>query len=78
MPTYEFLNKNTGEVEEHVLKISEYDDFKVNNPHLERAFITPIRCCDPVVAGRLKPAEGFRDLLKNMKKKNIRSNINDW
>lgn len=36
MPTYDFLNKNTNEIETHVMKISELDNFKENNPHLER------------------------------------------
>ena len=36
MPTYEFLNKETNEIEEHMMRISEYDSFKANNPHLER------------------------------------------
>jgi hypothetical protein len=35
---YAFLNKNTNEVEEHTMRLSELDDFKVNNPHLERHF----------------------------------------
>jgi hypothetical protein len=36
MPTYEFLNKKTKKVEEHVMSMSAYDEFKKNNPHLER------------------------------------------
>lgn len=36
MPLYEFKNLNTGEIEEHQMKISEYDNFKLANPHLER------------------------------------------
>lgn len=36
MPTYEFLNKKTNKIEEHFMSISAYDDFKENNPHLER------------------------------------------
>jgi len=35
---YTFLNKNTGEVEEHIMRLSELDSFKENNPHLERYF----------------------------------------
>ena len=35
---YPFLNKNTGEVEEHTMRLAEYDEFKENNPHLERYF----------------------------------------
>ena len=38
MATYTFLNKNTNEIEEHVMKISELDTFKENNSHLERFF----------------------------------------
>ena len=35
---YTFLNKNTGEIEEHTMRLAEYDEFKTNNPHLERYF----------------------------------------
>lgn len=38
MPTYEFLNKETNEIEEHKMSISQLDEFKQNNPHLERHF----------------------------------------
>jgi len=36
MPTYEFKNKKTGEIEEYLLSFSQVDDFKKDNPHLER------------------------------------------
>jgi hypothetical protein len=36
MPTYSFINKETNELEEHMMRISEYDAFKELNPHLER------------------------------------------
>ena len=36
MPNYLFKNLNTSELEEHMMKISEYDSFKEKNPHLER------------------------------------------
>ena len=32
MPTYDFKNKETGEVTERIMKMSELDDFKKNNP----------------------------------------------
>jgi len=78
MPTYEFFNKDTGQVEDHIIKLADLEKFKQDNPHLEKGIYTSIRCCDPVIAGRMKPADGFRDLLKNMKKKHRRSTINDW
>lgn len=36
MPTYTFININTRDVEEHKMRISEYDDFVANNEHLIR------------------------------------------
>lgn len=36
MPQYEFKNKETGEVTEVLLRLSEYDEWKKNNPQWER------------------------------------------
>jgi hypothetical protein len=36
MPTYDFMNKNTGEVEEHRMSYTVLDQFKLDNPHLEQ------------------------------------------
>lgn len=36
MPQYEFKNKDTGEVMEVALRLSEYDEWKENNPQWER------------------------------------------
>lgn len=38
MPTYQFLNLNTKEVEEHQMSYTVLDKFKENNPHLQRYF----------------------------------------
>lgn len=38
MPTYQFVDKNNGEIVEHTMRIAELDEFKANNPHLERYF----------------------------------------
>lgn len=38
MPSYEFLNTKTKKIEEHIMSISAYDQFKVDNPHLERYY----------------------------------------
>lgn len=35
---YTFLNKDTNEIEEHTMRLAEYDEFKENNPHLQRYF----------------------------------------
>lgn len=76
MPTYIFLNKNNNLLEEHSLKMSEYDNFKLNNPHLERYFNNEVPgVMDPVRAGIKKPASGFKELLKNIKSKHRGSTI---
>lgn len=41
MPTYEFLNKKTGEIEEHVMSYKVYDNFVKKNKHLERYIGSP-------------------------------------
>ena len=38
MPTYEFLNTKTKKIEEHMMSVSAYDQFKADNPHLERYY----------------------------------------
>jgi len=39
MPFYDFINEETGESENVMLKISELDDFKTNNPHLKQQIL---------------------------------------
>jgi len=36
MLIYEFLNTKTKQIEEHSMSVSVYDQFKTDNPHLER------------------------------------------
>jgi len=35
---YTFLNLDTNEIEEHTMRLAEYDEFKEKNPHLQRYF----------------------------------------
>lgn len=78
MPLYEFKDTNTGEIVSHLMKISEYDEFKKNNPHLERYITEAPGCSDPVRLGLKQPSTGFKDLLKQIKKNNIHSDINTF
>lgn len=78
MPTYTFKDTSTGEISEHIMKISQLDEFKLANPHLEMHITGSPGLSDPARMGLVKPAAGFRDLLKNMKKKHRRSTINDF
>ena len=41
MPTYEFLNKETGLFEDHFMSYTKLDEFKKNNPHLLQQISAP-------------------------------------
>jgi len=77
MPTYDFKDTNTDKEWTEFMSISEKESFLQANPHITQlpssAFLG-----DPVLQGRLKPEGGFRDLLKDIKRKHHRSNINTW
>jgi hypothetical protein len=38
MASYDFMNKETGTIEEHRMSYTVLDQFKLDNPHLERYF----------------------------------------
>lgn len=70
MPTYKFLNNETGEEHEDFMSISALDEYLTTNPH-----ITQLVNGAPLISsgrGMGKPDNGFRDLLKDIKKKNQR------
>lgn len=78
MPVYTFKNLNTEDIEEHTLRISEYDKFKEDNPHLERYIDGSPGMSDPVRLGLVKPSDGFREVLRNIKKGSPGSKINTF
>jgi hypothetical protein len=79
MPSYYFQNKETGEVFESIMSIAEKEQFLLDNDNIKQMVSAPL-----IHSGRGmgKPDDGFRDLLKDMKKKNSkgfsRSSINTF
>ena len=64
MPTYEFLNKETGDFEEHFMSYKELDKFKENNPHLLQQISAP-----QIIGGhgdRVKTDAGFKEVLSKV------------
>lgn len=59
---YEFRNTNTGEIEEHTMSLSEYDQFKVDNPHLTRVFTKGLSVSYETVTN-LKTEDGFKEVV---------------
>ena len=78
MPEYLFRNKDTGEEWTEFMTISGRTQFLEENPHIEQGVLGAPKFMDTVKLGRTKPADGFRDLLKQLKKNNHGSTINDW
>lgn len=77
MPTYTFKDSRTDETVEFKLRISELDNFKSENPHLQQVVLSSAQ----LVSGtdRMKPDDNFRDVLKSIKKASGRRNhINTW
>jgi hypothetical protein len=67
MPTYKFLNNETGEEHEDFMSISALDEYLKSNPHI----VQLVNGAPMIASGRGmgKPDQGFRDLLKDMKNK---------
>lgn len=83
MPIYTFEDTNTGERMEKMMKISELDEFRANNPHLKTLILGAPSIGDPYRMGLKKPDAGFRDVLKNIKShhpgsKSTKNTINDF
>ena len=74
MPLYEFECTECGYVFDEFLSVSnrhvpiENGCPKCNEMSVRSVLSTP-PIADPVRLGRIKPSEGFRDLLKNIKKR---------
>lgn len=67
MPTYRFLNNETGEEFEDFMGISALDEYLKSNPNL----VQLVNGAPMIASGRGmgKPDQGFRDLLKDIKTK---------
>lgn len=69
MPLYTFRKKGEEETFEHFVSIADYDRYVEEND-LERVWKAP-----GIVSGHnVKPADGFKDLLKQIKKGSGRDN----
>lgn len=78
MPTYTFKNKETGEVTERILKMSELDLFKIDNPLLETV-ISGGSLCDTLRLGDglLKGNNaGFKEVLQKIHSRTAGSCLN--
>ena len=76
MPTYNFINQATGDIEEHFMSMSELDDFKKTNPHLDQLVSAPA-----IVGGvsiRDKQSDGSKEVMSKIAEKNPGSNLDNY
>lgn len=79
MPLYTFRDENNNQqIIEKSMRISELDEFKLQNPHLTKLIVGAPSIGDPVRLGLKKPDAGFRDVLKNVQHHHKKDNINTW
>jgi hypothetical protein len=78
MPTYKFLDTNTGKEFDVFMSISERDVYLKNNPNLQQLVNGFPSMADPTRVGLRKPDDGFKDVLKEIKGKHRKSTINTW
>lgn len=74
MPTYSFEDLETGEVETHILSLSEREEYLKNNPNKKQLLSVP-SLGDSVRLGVTRTPDSFQSLLKNISKNNRGSNI---
>jgi hypothetical protein len=76
MPTYRFRNKETNEIFDVIMRMSEYDQYKETNPTHERYHDTPIPMGDPVRLGVRKKDSGFKEVLQKIHERSPGSTLN--
>jgi hypothetical protein len=76
MPTYVFRNKETGEQFEQIMKMSELDSFRVDNPQLETV-IQAVAFGDPTkLSSSRKFDSGFKEVLQKIHERSPGSELN--
>jgi|TARA_R110000737_G_scaffold36707_2_gene56355 hypothetical protein len=76
MPTYDFVNKDDGEMETHFLRISELDKFKEDHPQLKSVISAP-----NIIGGTgnsgIKIDDGFKEVLSKVGEAHPGTNLSD-
>jgi len=81
MPTYKFYNKDNKAEWTEFMTISERTKFLDENPHIEQLVHGAPLIADAMRIGGTnvsKPSNGFRDVLKEVKKKHPKGQFNTW
>lgn len=72
MPTYEFINKETGEIVSEYMSISQLDKYKEEHPELERYFGNQNVA---TVYGKPVQSDGFKSVMQKIQKAHPGANL---
>lgn len=75
MPTYEFRNKETGEITEVRMSIHDLDKYKDQHPELERYLGNQT---NGTVYGKPKQSDGFKDVMSKIQKAHPGANLSRY
>ena len=75
MPTYEFENTETGEVETHRMSYKDLDEFGENNPHLKKVISAPNIVSNVGSRTGLGGTGGFNEVLSKVADAHPRSDL---
>jgi predicted RND superfamily exporter protein len=75
MPTYEFLNKETGEEFEVLMKISEREEYLKNNPHIQPILTAPSIVSGVSTSNANRVPDGFKEVLSKVAEKHPTSKV---
>lgn len=74
MPIYPLRNTETGEIFEKVMKIAEYEQYLIENPHISRYYDSCASIGDPVRLGIKQPPADFQKYIIGRMKASIPGN----
>ena len=77
MPTYTFMNSESGMEYDETMLISEYDEYMKNNPKVERVYQPVAIAGDHVMGVGPKTDYGFNDVMGNIADNNPLSPMAD-
>ena len=75
MPTYSFRDKNTGEIFDKMLKISEREEFLTQNPHLESIITGAPAFTGDHISAIKKYDTGFKEVLQKISERNPHNDL---
>ena len=76
MPIYSFENKETGAQWDETMSYDDKVAYLKENPHIQSIITKAPGIGDPMRLGRVKPDDGFRDRLKDIKSSHYGSTLN--